>query len=68
MPWNPEDDLPKGPLAAHERQKARRVIHWYERRAIWRGIAATSLRWLLALPAAMLAVWGIIQLVLHGRQ
>ena len=60
MAWNPDDELPKGPLASHERQKVRRVVHWYDRRAVFRASLALWAKWLAALPAAAVALWQIL--------
>lgn len=66
MAWNPDDDLPSGPLAPHERQQARRVLRWYERRVFLRAFVALWAKWLIMVPTAMMAAWGLLQALWHS--
>jgi hypothetical protein len=66
MAWNPDDNLPDSPLLPHERQATRRVLRWYEIKTIRQASIKVWASWLVAVPTAMMTVWGLIQLVMHG--
>lgn len=63
MAWNPDKEIPDGPLTKVERQDTRRVLHWYERREWLRTNLVSWVKWLVGLPFAMLSLWQLIQLI-----
>jgi len=67
MTWDPDANLPSGPLTPPERQQTRRVIKWYERRVFFRASLRVWAMWLAGLPTAMLALYGLVQVFLHGK-
>lgn len=68
MAWHPDESLPSTPLQPHERVQARRVLKWYEQREFLQKTLKLWLTWLLAVPALITSVWGVIQLFLtHGK-
>jgi len=67
MAWDPEKELSAAPLTPPERRETRRVLKWYERRAFLRASIRVWAGWLVSLPVAMLALWGLIQAYLNGH-
>ena len=63
MAWNPDHDIPDGPLTKPERRDTRRVLHWYERREFGRSALKSWAMWLVTVPMAMLGMWQIFQIV-----
>jgi hypothetical protein len=61
--WNPDHDIPDGPLTKPERRDTRRVLYWYERRAFFQAATGAWAKWIVGLPVAMLAFWQVIQLL-----
>ena len=64
MIWNPDHDIPDGPLLKPERRDVRRVLRWYERREYLRRGTISWAKWLVGLPVGMLALWQFVQLLM----
>lgn len=64
MAWNPDDQIPDSPFTKPERKDVRRVVRWYERREYFHSGLRSWALWLFGLPAAMIALWQIVLLMI----
>lgn len=65
MAWDPDkENPPSGPLQPHERVQARRVMKWYENRALLYKTLGLWWKWLITVPPVAVAAWGLWQFIL----
>jgi hypothetical protein len=68
MAWERDESrLSSAPLSPAEREQTRRVLRWYEHRVFLRASVGLWAKWLVGLPTGLLALWSLVQLLLHGK-